>query len=65
MVSTIVIGTNIFIQGVANPFKNRRQNIHELFLLLNLLTLFTVAQYTTTINIGVNQLQFYNLWLFH
>ena len=54
MVSTIVIGTNIFIQGVANPFKNRRQNIHELFLLLNLLTLFTVTQYTTANSTGVN-----------
>ena len=56
MVSTIVIGTNIFIQGVVNPFKSRRQNIHELFLLLNLLILFTVTQYTTANSIAVHTL---------
>ena len=53
MVSTIVIGTAIFIQGLANPFKSRKQNIHELFLLLNLLTLFTVTQYTAANSIEV------------
>ena len=54
MISIIVIGINIFIQGVLNPFKNRRQNVNELFVLLNLLTLFTIVQYTATNSIGIH-----------
>lgn len=53
MISTIVIGTSIFIQGIANPFKNRRQNIHELLVLLNLQTLFVITQYITVNNTGI------------
>ena len=36
-----------------NPFKNRRQNVHELLVLLNLLILFAIAQYTATNSIGI------------
>ena len=54
MISIIVIGINIFLQGVLNRFKNRRQNVHELLLLLNLLTLFAIAHYNTTNSIGIH-----------
>ena len=54
MISTIVIGTIILVQGVVNPFKSRRQNIHELLILLNLQALFAVTQYAVGIHILIS-----------
>ena len=67
MISTIVIGTIILVQGVVNPFKSRRQNIHELLVLLNLQALFAVTQYAVGIYILISLaiLQFMIILLNH
>ena len=48
MISLLLIGIITAAHGVLYPFKNRTQNIQELFILLNLHALFVVSLYTTS-----------------
>jgi len=56
MIGTIAISVSICVQGVVNPFKNIKKNIHELLVMLNLQALFSVIQYTSTNSTGVSVL---------
>jgi len=56
MVSIILVGVWISIHGYVHPFKDKSNNIFELFLSINLLNLLVISIYKTPNVIAVNVL---------